>query len=120
MEKMHSDDESGKFDLAALVVSKREREREREREKKTKRDEEEIYYSSLSVVVIISSRSTSVKILFLRYTNTTHGFLSPKEEKTQILLLVGKSWKSVADETVRGGEIRETSIIRSRRAREDE
>ena len=41
MEKMHSDDESGKFDLAALVVSKRER--EREREKKTKRDEEEIY-----------------------------------------------------------------------------
>jgi len=43
MEKMHSDDESGKFDLAALVVSKREREREREREKKTKRDEEEIY-----------------------------------------------------------------------------
>ena len=41
MEKMHSDDERGKFDLAALVVSKRER--EREREKKTKRDEEEIY-----------------------------------------------------------------------------
>ena len=39
--KMHSDDERGKFDLAALVVSKRER--EREREKKTKRDEEEIY-----------------------------------------------------------------------------
>ena len=44
MEKMHSDDERGKFDLAALVVvSKREREREREREKKTKRDEEEIH-----------------------------------------------------------------------------
>ena len=43
MEKMHSDDERGKFDLAAFVVSKREREREREREKKTKRDEEEIY-----------------------------------------------------------------------------
>ena len=41
MEKRHSDDESGKFDLAALVVSKRER--EREREKKTKRDEEDIY-----------------------------------------------------------------------------
>jgi type II secretory pathway component PulK len=41
MEKMYSDDERGKFDLAALVVSKRER--EREREKKTKRDEEEIY-----------------------------------------------------------------------------
>jgi hypothetical protein len=36
-------DERGKFDLAALVLSKREREREREREKKTKRDEEEIY-----------------------------------------------------------------------------
>ena len=43
MKKMYSDDERGKFDLAALVVSKREREREREREKKTKRDEEEIY-----------------------------------------------------------------------------
>ena len=41
MKKMYSDDERGKFDLAALVVSKRER--EREREKKTKRDEEEIY-----------------------------------------------------------------------------
>ena len=39
MKKMYSDDERGKFDLAALVVSKRER----EREKKTKRDEEEIY-----------------------------------------------------------------------------
>ena len=41
MKKMYSDDERGKFDLAALVVSKQER--EREREKKTKRDEEEIY-----------------------------------------------------------------------------
>ena len=41
MEKMYSDDERGKFDLAALVVS--EAESEREREKKTKRDEEEIY-----------------------------------------------------------------------------
>ena len=41
MEKNVLGDERGKFDLAALVVSKRER--EREREKKTKRDEEEIY-----------------------------------------------------------------------------
>jgi type II secretory pathway component PulK len=31
MEKMHSDDERGKFDLAALVVSKREREEDKER-----------------------------------------------------------------------------------------
>ena len=37
MEKMHSDDESGKFDLAALVVSKREREREREEDKERRR-----------------------------------------------------------------------------------
>ena len=34
MEKMYSDDERGKFDLAALVVSKRERERRRQRETK--------------------------------------------------------------------------------------
>ena len=37
MEKMYSDDERGKFDLAALVVSRSRREREREEEDKERR-----------------------------------------------------------------------------------
>ena len=107
-------------DLAALVVSSI---RARERKKKTKRRRGDILKLSLSlcvviIIIIISIiTSSSVKILFLLDTN--NGFLSPKEEKTQILLLVGASWKSVADETVRGGETVETSIIQSR-ARERE
>ena len=113
-------------DLAALVVSSI---KARERKKKTKRRRGDILKLSLSlpplslslcvvviIIIIISTSSSSVKILFLLDTN--NGFLSPKEEKTQILLLVGASWKSVADETVRGGETVETSIIRSR-AREE-
>jgi type II secretory pathway component PulK len=47
MEKMHSDDERGKFDLAALVVSKREREREREREEDKERRRGDILKLSL-------------------------------------------------------------------------
>ena len=107
-------------DLAALVVSSI---RARERKKKTKRRRGDILQLSLSlcvviiIIIIIIITSSSVKILFLLDTN--NGFLSPKEEKTQILLLVGASWKSVADETVRGGETVETSIIQSR-ARERE
>jgi len=107
-------------DLAALVVSSI---RARERKKKTKRRRGDILKLSLSlcvviiIIIIIIITSSSVKILFLLDTN--NGFLSPKEEKTQILLLVGASWKSVADETVRGGETVETSIIQSR-ARERE
>jgi len=47
MEKMYLDDESGKFDLAALVVSKREREREREREEDKERRRGDILQLSL-------------------------------------------------------------------------
>ena len=92
--------------MAALLVSKREREREREREKKTKRRRGDIIKLSLWWLLLL----VVVVLKFFFFDTNTHGFLSPKEEKTQILLLVGASWKSFADETVRGGEIRETSI----------
>jgi len=48
MEKMYLDDESGKFDLAALLLlSKREREREREREEDKERRRGDILQLSL-------------------------------------------------------------------------
>lgn len=96
--------------MAGLYYYQSEREKEEDEETKRRYNKALSVWWLLLVVVVLK---------FFFFDTNTHGFLSPKEEKTQILLLVGKSWKSVADETVRGGEIRETSIIRSR-ARERE
>ena len=106
---MYSDERGIRF---GGFISIKAREREREEDKETKRR----YNKALSLWWLLL---VVVVLKFFFFDTNTHGFLSPKEEKTQILLLVGASWKSFADETVRGGEIRETSIIRSR-AREYE
>ena len=119
------DDERKEFEFGGFskALKQREREREREKEDEERRRRGDILKLSLSlslsvvVVVVVISSSSSSKPLFLRYYNT-HGFLSPKEEKAQILLLGGESWKSDADETVRGGETVETSIRSRERERE--
>ena len=104
---MYSDERGIRFG-GFISIKAREREREREREKKTKRRRGDIIKLSLSLWWLLLLVVVVLKFFF--FDTNTHGFLSPKEEKTQILLLVGASWKSFADETVRGGEIRETSI----------
>jgi hypothetical protein len=62
MEKMHSDDERGKFDLAALVVSKRERERERERRRQ--RETKRRYTKALSLWWLLSVGVRVLKFFF--------------------------------------------------------
>ena len=87
--------------MAGLYYYQSEREKEEDEETKRRYNKALSVWWFLLLVVVLK---------FFFFDTNTHGFLSPKEEKTQILLLVGASWKSFADETVRGGEIRETSI----------
>ena len=102
---MYSDERGIRFGgFISIKAREREREREREEDEETKRR----YNKALSLWWLLLLVVVVLKFFF--FDTNTHGFLSPKEEKTQILLLVGASWKSFADETVRGGEIRETSI----------
>jgi hypothetical protein len=96
MEKMHSDDERGKFDLAALVVSKRERERERERRRQ--RETKRRYTTALSLWWLLSV--VGVRVLKFFFFDT-------------ILLLMGSSRRrkkkhKSSSSSVRVGKVSQT------------